>query len=67
MDIRGKKLYRKDSSMLFGVCSGVAEYFGIDPNAVRLVWAILSVATFSTAFWIYVAAAFLLPKQSECM
>lgn len=36
-----KKLYRnKDNKMVSGVCSGIAEYFGIDPTLVRLGWLI---------------------------
>ena len=32
-----KRLYKsKDDCMLFGVCGGVAEYFGIDSVIVRL-------------------------------
>ena len=40
-DISRKKLERKrDGRMLAGVCAGVAEYFGVDVNVVRLVFAI---------------------------
>jgi len=28
---------------LAGVCGGLAEYFGVDPTAVRLLWVILSI------------------------
>lgn len=67
MDIRGKKLYRRNNGMLFGVCGGVADFFNLDPNLVRLIWVVLAVATFSLAFWVYVVAAFILPKESEVM
>lgn len=30
------------NKMLGGVCSGVANYFGIDPTLVRIIWAILA-------------------------
>jgi len=30
-------------SQLAGVCGGIAEYFGVDSNAVRLVWVIASI------------------------
>lgn len=37
-----KRLYRrKDDRMIAGVCSGVAEYFNLDPTLVRLAWAAL--------------------------
>lgn len=35
----GKKLYRsKANRKIAGVCGGIAEYLGIDPTIVRLVW-----------------------------
>ena len=38
-----KRLYRsKSNRMLVGVCSGVAEYFNIDPTVVRVIWAVTS-------------------------
>ena len=30
-------------SQLAGVCGGIAEYFGVDSNAVRLIWVIASI------------------------
>lgn len=38
-----KKLYKSNQNkMLDGVCGGIAEYFGIDPTVVRLIWALFS-------------------------
>ena len=35
-----KRLYRsKTDKKLCGVCAGVADYFGIDPTIVRVIWA----------------------------
>ena len=57
-----KKLYRvEQGAVLAGVCGGVAEFFNLDPNLVRLLWVILSPA----GFWVYLVAAFLLPKKSD--
>ncbi|MBE5842156.1 phage shock protein C (PspC) family protein [Butyrivibrio sp. INlla18] len=36
----GKKLYKSNNRKICGVCGGIAEYFGIDPTVVRLVWAL---------------------------
>ena len=45
----------------FGVCGGIAEYLGIDPNVVRLIW--VAVSLFAGAgILLYIIAAFLLPK-----
>lgn len=38
-----KRLYRsKTDRVLGGVCGGIAEYLGIDPVVVRLIWVIAS-------------------------
>jgi phage shock protein PspC (stress-responsive transcriptional regulator) len=39
-----KKLYRSNDRKLFGVCGGVAEYFGFDPTVVRILWIVFSVS-----------------------
>ena len=36
-----KKLYKSNNRMICGVCAGLAEYLGIDPTVVRLIWAAL--------------------------
>jgi phage shock protein C len=37
-----KRLYRsRNNRMIAGVAGGMAEYFGIDPTIVRLIWVIL--------------------------
>ena len=59
-----KKLYRLDHGALAGVCGGVAEYFNVDANLVRLIWVALCFAG-TAGLWLYVAAALLLPKKSQ--
>ena len=59
-----KKLYRLDHGALAGVCGGVAEYFNVDANLVRLIWVALCFAG-TAGLWLYVAAALLLPKTSQ--
>ncbi len=43
-----KKLRRSKDKMLGGVCSGIAEYFDIDPTLVRIAYALLTI--FSAGF-----------------
>lgn len=43
----------KQESMIAGVCSGIAEYFTVDPLVVRLVFAIGAVAGFGSFILIY--------------
>lgn len=49
-----KKLYRLDHGALAGVCGGVAEYFNVDANLVRLIWVALCFAG-TAGLWLYVA------------
>lgn len=48
-----KKLYRLDHGALAGVCGGVAEYFNVDANLVRLIWVALCFAG-TAGLWLYV-------------
>lgn len=62
-----KKLYKleaKDGAKLAGVCGGVAEYFNVDANLVRLLTVALCLCA-SLGLWLYIAAALLLPKKDE--
>ena len=39
----GKKLRKSNTDKkIFGVCGGIAEYFGIDSTIVRIIWTILA-------------------------
>ena len=39
-----KRLYKSNNKKISGVCAGLAEYFGIDPTIVRLVWVLVTLA-----------------------
>ncbi len=60
-----KKLYRTEGAdaKLLGVCGGVAEYFGIDPTAVR-VGTVLLMFFAGLSLWAYIIAALIMPKKS---
>ena len=47
---------------IFGVCGGLAQYFGIDPTIVRLVWALLFFCA-GTGLLAYIIAALVLPNE----
>lgn len=51
--------------MIAGVCSGAAEYLGVDANILRLVLAVLTVFTVGTGAAIYVAGWLLIPEEGE--
>lgn len=55
-----KKLYKSNNRMICGVCAGVAEYFGIDPTIVRLIWTALALS--GTGILLYIVAAIVMPE-----
>lgn len=57
-----KRLCRSASDKrIAGVCGGIAEYFGIDPTIVRLIWAVL-VLCLGTGVLLYLVLWFVLPQ-----
>lgn len=60
--MKGRKLYRvREGAMLAGVCGGIGEYFGVDPNVVRVIAVVLTCLG-TAGFWVYLAAALILPE-----
>ena len=61
--MNGKKLYRNtENKMLAGVCSGIADYFDIDPTLVRLGWVLFSLLG-GSGLLAYLIAALIMPDQ----
>lgn len=59
-----KRLVRVENGMLAGVCGGLAQYIGIDPTIVRLVWAIVTLFTgVALGIIIYIICALVIPKD----
>ena len=56
-----KKLYKSNNRMICGVCAGLAEYLGIDPTVVRLIWAALGLT--GTGILLYIIAALVMPEN----
>ena len=60
-----KRLYRNvNDKKLCGVCSGLADYFHLDPTLVRLAWAAL-VLFAGTGILDYILAALVIPEKPE--
>ena len=58
-----KRLYKsRENKMIAGVCGGIAEYFNVDPTLVRLVWVLLTCASFGTGIIAYIIAAIIIPS-----
>jgi len=53
---------RTDDRMVAGVCSGVADYLGVDPTIVRLAVVVGTVLGFGTLIVAYVLAWLLMPE-----
>ena len=63
--MNGKKLYRNtENKMLAGVCSGIADYFDIDPTLVRLGWVLFSLLG-GTGLLAYIIAAIIIPDAPK--
>ena len=60
-----KKLYKSNNRMICGVCAGIAEYLGIDPTVVRLIWAALGLT--GTGILLYIIAALVMPETRDVM
>jgi phage shock protein C len=64
-DDNGKKLLRKrEGRMIAGVCAGLAEYFGIDVNLVRLLFGVF-VILWGLGALVYVVAWAVVPEEGE--
>ncbi|WP_305092579.1 PspC domain-containing protein [Prescottella sp. R16] len=51
----------RNQRMLAGVCGGIAEYFGVDANIVRVLAVLGAFASFGTVALVYAAAWMLMP------
>jgi phage shock protein PspC (stress-responsive transcriptional regulator) len=59
-----KKLHRsRKNRMIAGVCGGIGEYFGVDPTIIRLVWALLSIASLGAGILVYIIAWIIVPEE----
>lgn len=56
------KLQRSSNNSVFsGVCGGIGEFFTIDPTIVRIIWIIVALSSFGTAFLAYLACSLIIP------
>ena len=64
-DFKNRKLYRSQiQRMIGGVCGGMAEYFNIDPNIVRLIFVILAFFG-GSGILIYIASLIIIPNNPD--
>lgn len=60
-----KRLYRsRKDQQIAGVCGGLAEYLGVDPTIVRLLWVIFAIAG-GPGVVAYIIMAVVVPEEPE--
>jgi phage shock protein PspC (stress-responsive transcriptional regulator) len=61
--LRTKRIYRSGRErILGGVCGGIAEYLGIDPVIVRILWVLFSL-TYGTGILAYIIFWIIIPRN----
>lgn len=58
-----KKLYRiNEGKFIAGVCGGIAQYFDVEPNIVRLLFVVFC-AAYANGILAYIIFAIFIPKK----
>ena len=63
-----KRLYKdKETAVVSGVMSGIAQYFGIDPTVVRVAYVLLCalIIRIIPGIIIYLVLAFIMPEKND--
>ena len=59
-----KKRLVKNEKKIFGVCSGLGDYFDIDPTVIRILF-LAGVLLFGTGILLYIILAIVMPDESS--
>ena len=60
--MQNKKLYKiEEGKIIDGVCGGIAEYLNLDPNVVRVLWALIACS--GTGLIAYLVCALIIPRK----
>ena len=62
MQKTGKLVRSKDDRMIAGVAAGLANYFGMDPTIIRILWVLLTLAG-GAGILIYILMAIFVPEE----
>lgn len=54
----------RNQRLLTGVCGGIGEFLGVDPNIVRLAFVAFALLTGGTAFLLYIIAWLVMPEEN---
>ena len=52
----------KGEKKIFGVCSGIANYFDCNPTIVRILFLVLLLG-YGAGLWLYLIAAIVMPNE----
>jgi phage shock protein PspC (stress-responsive transcriptional regulator) len=55
----------RNGRIIAGVCAGVGQFFGIDANLVRILFAVLTVVSAGAAALVYLLAWVVVPEEGE--
>lgn len=59
-----RKLYRSTRDRkLFGVCGGLADYFGVDATLLRILLIVVAVFSAGSVVIVYIIAGFVIPRE----
>jgi phage shock protein C len=59
-----KRLYRSNEKMIAGVCSGLADYFDIDPTIIRILFVVIAFAG-GAALLAYLIMWIIVPQEKS--
>lgn len=57
------KLVKCKNRTIFGVCCGIANFLGVDPTIIRVLFVLGALFTGSVLFWIYLILGLILPNE----
>ena len=61
-----KQLIRpREGLLIAGVCAGIGDYFGIDANVIRIVFAAVTIFSVGVGALVYLVAWAVLPEEGE--
>ena len=58
-----KRLTRSNDRIIAGVCAGIANYMDIDPTVIRVIWAIVTIASLGFGILAYLIAWLIMPEK----
>ncbi|MBP3822995.1 MAG: PspC domain-containing protein [Bacteroidaceae bacterium] len=63
MMTQGRLTRSRYNKWIAGICGGIAEYFGWNPELLRLVWVVLTVSTMFCGGIIYLILWLIMPQE----